>query len=79
MAAIPKQSPEARRERGRIGALSRSRAPDDPDLAAARRFVAVEHLERHIRVAVGDLTRVDRARLVALLADGAHDAAGATP
>jgi hypothetical protein len=77
VAVVPKQSPEARRERGRIGALSRSRAADDPELRAARRFVAREHLERHIEVLLADLTRDDRVRMAALLVDGDGDGAGA--
>jgi hypothetical protein len=70
MAAFPPESAEARRERGRVGALSRSRTPDDPDLVAARRFLVVDRLEQHVRQLVGELTPAERARIAALLADG---------
>lgn len=69
-ARLPKISAAARRERGRLASLTRSRSPDDPELRAARRFVALEALEDHIHIAVGDLFPEDRVRLAALLADG---------
>lgn len=39
-------------ERARIAALSRSREPDDPDLAAARRRLRVERLADSIEKSV---------------------------
>ena len=59
---------EGRRERARIAALTRSRRPDDPDLVAARRRLAADRLERHVRDAAAQLTAAQRDRLAALLA-----------
>jgi hypothetical protein len=72
---IPPISAQARIARGRVGSLSRSRPPDDPDLRAARRVVAVEALQDHIRIAIPDLFPEDRIRLAALLANGDGTAA----
>jgi hypothetical protein len=63
-------SPAARRERARIAALTRSRSPDDPDLVGARRNLAADRLERHVRDAAAQLTVAQRDRLAALLAGG---------
>ena len=38
-----------RHHRARIAALSRDRAPDDPDLVAARRQLALANLTDHVR------------------------------
>jgi hypothetical protein len=63
-------SPAARHERARIAALTRSRDPDDPDLVAARRNLAADRLERHVRDAAAQLTPAQRDRLTVLLAGG---------
>jgi hypothetical protein len=63
-------SPTARRERARIAALTRSRPPDDPDLVGARRNLAADRLERHLRDVAASLTAAQRDRLAALLAGG---------
>ena len=59
---------------GRIGSLSRSREPDDPELLDARLGLRVEKLAEHIARVVDELpppTDEQRARLARLLyADG---------
>ncbi len=55
----------------RYAALTRSRAADDPDLVAARRALAADRLERHVRRDAGDLTPAQRDRIAALLAAAA--------
>ena len=64
-------SPEARVERARVGALSRSRTPDDPDLVGARRALAAARLVQHVRADADKLTVVQRQEAVALLAGAA--------
>jgi hypothetical protein len=57
-------------ERARVAALSRDRAPDDPDLINARRNLRAERLAAAIRKTVDaapPLTIEQRARLAALL------------
>ncbi len=57
-------------ERARVAALSRSRTPDDPDLANARRDLRVTRAEDYIRELVDaapPLTDEQRLRLSALL------------
>jgi hypothetical protein len=73
-------SPAARRERARIAALTRSRNADDPDLVAARRNLAADRLERHVRDAAAQLTPAQRDRLTVLLAgcDPAYEQEAAT-
>lgn len=59
--------------RGRVAALSRSRPADDPDLLAARRDLAAEHLAESIARAVATappFTLEQRARLSQLLLSG---------
>jgi hypothetical protein len=59
-------------ERGRVAALSRDRAPDDPDLLDARRALAAASLEDYIQrtvAAAPPLTAAQLARLRDLLAD----------
>jgi hypothetical protein len=61
-------SPEGRRERARVGALSRSRSPNDPDLVGARRALAADRLVQHVRTDADKLTDAQRQEAVALLA-----------
>jgi hypothetical protein len=63
-------SPAAAHHRARIAALSRDRAPDDPDLVAARRDFCAEQLATHVAEVVADtaLTAEQRARIIGLLA-----------
>lgn len=59
-----------RNPRARIGALSRSRAADDPDLIEARRDLHAARLAEHIKRVVDSappLTPEQRDRLSALL------------
>lgn len=59
--------------RARIGALSRSRAPDDPDLIEARRDLAAARLAEHIKRVVDaapPLSDVQRDQLALLLRSG---------
>jgi hypothetical protein len=58
------------RARNRLNALSRYRAPDDPDVAAARRDLRAARAEEYIRKIVDaapPLTAEQRARLAAIL------------
>jgi hypothetical protein len=67
--------PAVRRERGRVGALSRSRADDDPELVRARRDLCAARLEDYIRrtvEAAPPLTDAQRARLRDLLSTPAR-------
>jgi hypothetical protein len=61
-------SPQGRRERARIAALSRSRSHDDPDLVGARRALAADRLVQHMRTDADKLTAAQRQEAVALLA-----------
>jgi hypothetical protein len=61
-------SPEGRRERARVGALSRSRSSDDPDLVGARRALAAARLVQHVRTDADKLTAAQRQEAAALLA-----------
>ena len=63
-----------RSPRARIGALSRSRATDDPDLAAARLDLRAARLAEHIKRTVDTappLTNEQREKLALLLHDSA--------
>lgn len=65
--------PTIRSERGRVGALSRSRNQDDPDLVEAKRNLKALKLEEHIRRVVAEappLTDEQRDRIAALLRAG---------
>lgn len=56
-------------QRARVAGLSRDRAPDDPDLLAAKRDLRATRLEDHIRQVVDaapPLTEEQRERLAAL-------------
>ena len=56
--------------RGRIAALSRSRAEDDPELVSERQLLATAKLEAYIERVVADappLSPEQRSRLTALL------------
>lgn len=67
-------SPSVAHARAKVGALARSRTPDDPDLVAARVELKSENLERLIRQAVEaapPLTELQRGRLARLLLAGA--------
>lgn len=62
-------------ERGRVAALSRSRAADDPELLDARRNLRAERLADHIAKAVAEappLTDAQVDRLAVLLRGGAR-------
>lgn len=59
---------------GTVGALSRSRTPDDPELIAARKNLRVAKLQDHIAKVVaeaGPLSREQQDRLGTLLRGGA--------
>ena len=59
--------------RGRVAALSRSRAADDTELVDARRTLAAEKLEQYIARVVAEappLSAEQKARLAALLRGG---------
>jgi hypothetical protein len=63
-------SPAVARQRGRVGALTRSRASDDPDLIAARTELRTELLADYIARVVDEappLTAAQRERLVLVL------------
>ncbi len=58
--------------RARVAALTRDRAPDDPELVDARRSLAAAHLEDYIAktlAAAPPLTAAQRARLRNVLAE----------
>lgn len=48
-------------ERARVASLTRSRAPDDPDLLAARRNLQAARLEDQVARAVDDPAQLARA------------------
>lgn len=59
--------------RARVAALSRDRAPDDPDLLAARQSLKALRLEEHVRKALAEAPRPtdnQLARIAALLRTG---------
>lgn len=59
-----------RHHRARVGALSRDRAPDDPELVDARRDLAASVLEERVRSVLASdppLSAGQRARIAALL------------
>lgn len=61
-------------ERARIGALTRSRPDDDPELVEARRNLRAIRLEQYITEKVAEappLTQDQRDRLASLLRGGA--------
>lgn len=61
--------------RARVGALSRSRTPDDPELVDARRSLAAERIADYIEQTVEKfppLTDDQRDRLARLLRAGAE-------
>lgn len=65
--------PDISYERGRVGALSRSRQPNDPELIAARRNLKALKLEEHIRRVIAEappLTDEQRQRIAGLLRAG---------
>lgn len=61
-----------KRHRARIGALSRSRPADDPELQNERRLLCAERLADHIGKVLAEdtLTDDDRKRIAALLIGG---------
>jgi hypothetical protein len=70
---VARPSPAVARPRGVAAALSRYRSPDDPELLAAKRDLAVEMLAEHFERVVrdlGPLTDKQTRRMAALLADG---------
>ena len=61
-------------ERARVAGLSRDRAPDDPELLAARLNLRAERLAAHVEKIVAQappLTSAQRDRIAALLRSGA--------
>ena len=63
-------------ERARIGALSRSRPDDDPELVTARRNLAALQLERRVQKIIADwpeLSEQQQQRIVTLLTAGARN------
>lgn len=72
-------SPAFREQRGRLAILTRHRGPDAPEVAAARRDLAAQKLEDHVRAIVAQappLTDEQRTRIARLLAPAAEAAAG---
>ncbi len=63
----PDLTADERRERARIGSLSRSRSADDPDLAEARRNLRAAKVAHAITREVEHLTDEHRQQLAALL------------
>ncbi len=60
----------AKHERARVAALTRSRAPHDPDLIDARRSLAAANLEKYVEkviAAAPPLTAEQRERIADLL------------
>jgi hypothetical protein len=49
---VPGSDPESLRRRGRLNALKRHRAPDDPAVAEAARDLAAARAYEHLRAAV---------------------------
>ena len=67
---VPRSSAVAHK-RGRVGGLSVTRAPDDPELISARQDLVVERLVEHAeRVLAKPLTDEQRDRIAALLQGG---------
>lgn len=63
-------APQVSKPRGRVGALSRSRAANDPELLDARRELAAANLEQYIARVVATappLTSEQQERLAGLL------------
>lgn len=61
------------RHRARIGALSRSRPADDPELLTERRLLRVQRLAEHVTNVLAEkpaLTDEDRRTIAALLIGG---------
>ena len=72
-------SPAVARQRGRVGALTRSRTPDDPDLIAARTELRTELLADYIRRVVEQappLSTEQRDRLARVLRYEVNGSAG---
>lgn len=66
-------SPESRHYRAKVGALSRSRTSDDPELVGAARGLKAARLADHIKRVVDaapPLTAEQRDRLATLLRGG---------
>jgi len=66
-------SPACAHERARIGALSRSRTNDDPELVEARRNLAALRLQEHVEKIIADwppLTDQQIDRVVVILRAG---------
>jgi len=66
-------TPAAAHHRARIGALSRDRKPDDPELLEARRQLRAERLAEHVKRVVAQLpplTDEECQRIAALLTAG---------
>jgi hypothetical protein len=80
---VPELTPQQRSFRAKIAGLSRDRAPDDPELLAAKAALAAANRDRHadraeeyIRQLVSEaptLTDEQRARIAALLQNGGDD------
>lgn len=66
--------PQWTHHRARVAALSRDRAPNDPELVAARLSLRAERLAQHVAKVVAEappLTPTQRDRIAVLLRGGA--------
>ena len=70
---MPARSPEIRVASSKLGGLSKSRRPDDPDVAEAHRDLAAAKIAEYIRrtvEAAPPLTAGQRSKLAVLLLAG---------
>jgi hypothetical protein len=66
---MPAPAPDVAHYRAKVGALSRDRAPDDPEIIEARRDLVAANLEHRVAEAVAttQLTTEQRSRIAAIL------------